>query len=186
MNGRSIVRAAALAAVVTLLPTAAAHAASPVPSATTAPTPTTTIVPATSTDLPKGHANYTTQGSGQAVAPASLAQAAAASWVCTVYASDPRKAGIFIDGDGSQFCSGAGYAPQRFTVSVQRSRWYGWQGMHSQSSSWSSSSFSELYGVGYDCSGDGTYTYRIVTTGKAAGGTSTGSVQSLNYLRVSC
>lgn len=88
--------------------------------------------------------------------------------------------------DGSQFCSGSGYAATKITVKVQRHRWYRWQTMRSQSTGWSSSGFIELVDVGYDCSGDGTYTYRIVTTGYANGGLYSQSVQSLNYLRVSC
>lgn len=111
---------------------------------------------------------------------------ARASWVCTVYASDPRRSDVFIEGDGSQFCSGSGYAATKITVKVQRHRWYGWQTMRSQSTGWSSSGFIELVDVAYDCSGDGTYTYRIVTTGYANGGLYSQSVQSLNYLRVSC
>lgn len=74
----------------------------------------------------------------------------------------------------------------RFEVLVQRERWYGWQTVHAQWTPWGSSAFRELVDVAYDCSGDGTYTYRMVSTGEAAGGTSTGSTQSLNYLRKSC
>ena len=39
---------------------------------------------------------------------------------------------------------------------------------------------------GYDCDGDGTFTYRLVTTGWAAGGAYSQNVQSLNYVRFSC
>lgn len=138
-------------------------------------------VAAFDTDLPKGSVRQ-----AQSPTPRAQRYATAASWVCTVYSSDPRKSGIFLEGDGSQFCSGAGFAATKITVKVQRSRWYGWQTVRTQITSWSSASFRELVDVAYDCSGDGTYTYRIVTTGYANGVTYSQSVQSLNYLRVSC
>lgn len=157
-----------------LLIPAPSSGAAPAPETKT-PSPSVQTVAAFDTDLPKGKA--TTEPTGQS---------AAAAWVCTVYSSDPRKSGIFVEGDGSQFCSGAEFAATKITVKVQRSRWYGWQTMRTQSTSWSSAAFQELIDVAYDCSGDGTYTYRIVTTGYANGGAYSQSVQSLNYLRVSC
>jgi hypothetical protein len=53
------------------------------------------------------------------------------------------------------------------------------------SGSWTSATQQTLQPF-YDCSGDGTYTYRIVTDAYAQSGLYTQSVQSLNYLRVAC
>lgn len=141
------------------------------------------LVPAWSKDLPAGEAQM--EGATNVPVQRAITQAAPA-WVCTVYSSDPRKSGVFVEGDGSQFCSGTGYAATKITVRLQRSRWYGWQTMRTESTSWGSARFLELVDVAYDCSGDGTYTYRMVTTGYANGGAYSQSVQSLNYLRVRC
>lgn len=135
-------------------------------------------IPAYDRDLPVGKAALPRSS---AASPA----AALASWVCTVFASDPWKNGSEIEGDGWQSCSGAGYAPSHIKVSIQRSRWYGWQTMWSYTSPWTSDDWDSAT-VWYDCSGDGTYTYRVVTTGWAQSGRYSQSVQSLNYLRVSC
>ena len=140
---------------------------------------TTQSIPAYDRDLPVGKSAL------QRSSAASPAAALAAAWVCTVYASDPWKSGSEIEGDGWQSCSGAGYAPSHIKVSIQRSRWYGWQTMWSYTSPWTSADWDSAT-VWYDCSGDGTYTYRVVTTGWAQGGQYSQSVQSLNYLRVSC
>ncbi len=170
------------AALLAFLVPVPASGASPVTKAGTNPVAVTTVA-AFDPDLPMGQAGVT---QSKKPSPERATSVAAAAWVCTVYSSDPRKSGIFVEGDGSQFCSGAGFAATKITVQVQRSRWYGWQTMRTQSTSWSSASFQELVDVAYDCSGDGTYTYRIVTTGYANGGAYSQSAQSLNYLRVSC
>ena len=53
------------------------------------------------------------------------------------------------------------------------------------SGTWSAANLDESYPQ-YYCKGKGTETYRIVTTGWAQGGQYGQSVQSLNYLRVTC
>lgn len=127
-------------------------------------------------DQPKGQADYSGAGAEQR---------AAAPWNCTVVTDDPHKFANTIDGEASQFCSGVGWAPQRIVVSIQRLRWYGWQTVASRDSGdvWVDFVSRDLL---YDCGGTGTYTYRVVGTGYAAGGTRSLSVQSQNTLRVAC
>jgi hypothetical protein len=57
--------------------------------------------------------------------------------------------------------------------------------MWSYTSPWTSADWDSAT-VWYDCSGDGKYTYRVVTDGFAVGGVYSQSVQSENYLTVSC
>jgi hypothetical protein len=108
-----------------------------------------------------------------------------ADWVCTVYASDPWNSGDEVEGDGWQTCSGAGYAPARVAIKIQRSRWYGWETMYTYISDWTSANHDEAT-VWYDCSGEGIHDYRIVTTGYAQGGSYYQDVQSENYLHMNC
>jgi hypothetical protein len=141
--------------------------------------PTVSIVPATATDMPIGKTTFGPSG----VSAGGFN--AAATWVCTVYADDIWKSGEWAEGEGSQWCSGAGYGPQMIRTQIQRGRWWGWETVKTDTSSWTSAYFLTLL-PGYDCDGDGTYTYRLVTTGWAAGGRYSQDVQSLNYVRFSC
>lgn len=68
---------------------------------------------------------------------------------------------------------------------IQRQRWWGWETVKTDTSSWTSYRWLQLE-PGYDCSDDGTYTYRLVTTGWAANGRYSQNVQSLNYVRFEC
>jgi hypothetical protein len=172
---RLIALAASMAAVVLLMPSPAKADG----KQDAAKTPVVSIVPATATDMPKGKAAF---GPNAASANGSKALA---SWVCTVYASDIWKSGEWAEGEGSQFCSGAGYSPMMIRTQIQRSRWYGWETVKTDTSSWASGYMVTLL-PGYDCDDDGTFTYRLVTTGWAQGGAYAQDVQSLNYVRFSC
>lgn len=134
-----------------------------------------TIVPAHSTDMPTGKATF---GSDTAAA-------ADARWVCTVYASDIWRDGDWAEGEGSQFCSGVGYSPIMIRTQIQRSRWFGWETLKVDTSSWHNGYMITLL-PGYDCDGDGNHEYRLVTTGWAEGGRYSQDVQSLNYVRFTC
>jgi hypothetical protein len=138
-----------------------------------------TLVPATATDMPVGKATF-----GPGAGSASISNATA-SWVCTVYASDIWQDGDWAEGEGSQFCSGTGYSPQMIRTQIQRSRWFGWETLKIDTSSWTSGYMVTLL-PGYDCSDDGNHEYRLVTTGWAEGGLYSGEVQSLNYVRFTC
>jgi hypothetical protein len=129
--------------------------------------------------MPIGKATF-----GQNTASASDSKTAA-PWVCTVYASDIWKDGEWAEGEGSQFCSGSGYSPMMIRTQIQRDRWWGWETVKTDTSSWSSGYMVTLL-PGYDCDGDGTFTYRLVTTGWAQGGAYSRDVQSLNYVRFTC
>ncbi len=137
------------------------------------------FAPATATDMPIGKATF-----GPNTASASDSKAAA-RWVCTVYASDIWKDGEWAEGEGSQFCSGSGYTPHMIRTQIQRHRWWGWETVKTDTSSWTSGYMVTLL-PGYDCDGDGTFTYRLVTTGWAQGGAYSQDVQSLNYVRFTC
>ncbi|MFF5225312.1 hypothetical protein [Dactylosporangium sp. NPDC000521] len=174
---RFAVSVAAMAAGILLLPSAA-EAASGKEDAV-AKAPTVSIVPATATDMPKGKTAF---GPDAASPSGSIV---AADWVCTVYASDIWQSGDWAEGEGSQWCSGSGWGPQMIRTQIQRERWWGWETVKTDTSSWTTAYFLTLL-PGYDCDGDGTYTYRLVTTGWAAGGSRSQDVQSLNYVRFSC
>lgn len=146
------------------------------------------LIPAFDNDLPKGSAPFAPGliAGSASLAPTATTQAAAAPWVCSVYASDPWKSGIFITGDGTQTCTGTGYAPAKINVTIQAYKALGfWTNRKVGSGSWSAATQQTLQPY-YDCTGDGTYTYRIITDAYAQGGVYTQAVQSLNYLRVSC
>lgn len=137
-----------------------------------------TYVPATSTDMPTGSATFTSNST-------TTDNAAAAAWVCTIYASDIWRDGDWAEGEGSQFCSGSGYAPHMIRTQIQRHRWFGWETMKIDTSSWTYGYMVTLL-PGYDCSDDGNHLYRLVTTGWAEGGRRSREVQSLNYVRFDC
>ena len=143
--------------------------------------PTVSIVPATATDMPIGKATY----APTAAAAADQSASAAASWVCTVYADDIWQSGDWAEGDGSQICSGVGFAPEKIRTQIQRHRWWGWETVKTDSTGWSSSNIRTLLPA-YDCSDDGTFTYRLVTTGWAQNGAYSQDVQSANDVRFTC
>lgn len=107
------------------------------------------------------------------------------AWNCTAYASDPSKVRLQIRGEGSQFCSGVGWSPQKVRVQIQRQRWWGWQTVSSSESGYQYNDFITR-APAYNCFETGTYAYRIVTTGWVQGGARSVSAQSMNYLRTTC
>jgi hypothetical protein len=152
-----------------------------------------TLIPAITHDLPLSGQSYTASSHQKGFTTSRHARLAApdapdASWNCTVYASDPfwSDYGYVIGGEGSQFCSGTGWAQERVRVAVQ---WYLGAGLWSNrardGSSFTSSDTSG-WTTYYDCSGTGTHTYRIVVDGYARSGNSSQSVQSENDARLTC
>jgi len=91
----------------------------------------------------------------------------------------------WAEGDGSQICSGVGFAPEKIRTQIQRHRWWGWETVKTDSTGWSSSNIRTLLPA-YDCSDDGTFTYRLVTTGWAQNGAYSQDVQSANDVRFTC
>jgi hypothetical protein len=74
---------------------------------------------------------------------------------------------------------------QRLAISIQRQRWYGWQTLDTEYTAYTSSYWvSDV--MWYDCYNSGTWTYRVIVTGYAAGGRYGKTVQSANYLRTTC
>jgi hypothetical protein len=141
------------------------------------------LVPAFDHSLPVG---TTSIGSGAAQPGALTSATATASWVCTIYASDPWFTPPEIEGDGWQSCTGAGYSPTHIKVTIQAYMGLGlWNARYSYTSPWTSSNWDQAT-VYYNCTGHGRYTYRIVTDGWAQGGLYHSAVQSLNYLQVTC
>ncbi len=108
----------------------------------------------------------------------------AGEWVCTVYASDPRKNGDFIEGDGSQSCVGAGFGPTELEVVIQRYRgmwlWETVKSMRTEGAPYLTQP------IAFDCRGQGSQLYRIVATGKAEGGRYSQSVRSEEEKRFVC
>jgi hypothetical protein len=150
-------------------------------STSTGTKPVVNLIPAFSTDLPL---------SGASLRPAPSADvnsaAALASWVCSIYASDPSKFANTIEGEGWQSCTGSGWSPQRLKVTLQKYKGLGfWNNLTVRDSGNAYVNFVHGDFI-YDCSGLGTQTYRVVTDGYAVGGLYHKAVQSLNYLRVSC
>jgi hypothetical protein len=121
-----------------------------------------------------------------------VAAQVAASWYCSVYADDPRHAlddqGYqIIEGYGFQSCTGVGWQLQRYKIQVQQYRGWGhWATKTSWPSEWTNTSFVSRTQWWRCASGTGKQTYRIVSTGWAEGGRYGLSVQSENYLRVTC
>lgn len=139
-------------------------------------------IPAFDSDLPTGSVAYT----ASAPATGSKTLAATASWVCTVYASDPWITGTIVYGDGWQSCTGSGYLQTSLKVTIQTYMGLGlWKNRASLSTSYTNYAWLERYPQ-YNCSGIGTYTYRIVTDGWAVYTSYHQAVQSLNYHRYSC
>lgn len=180
MRTRGILAGALAVAFVALGLTPTAAVAAPGDSADAPTRAVATTVPAWDKDLPTKEAPVTTantSGSGEA--------GTLADWVCTVYASDPDHNGTYLSGHGWQSCSGSGYTPAKVDVQIQRSRWYGWETVSSASGNWEYDNWQELWDY-YECAGTGTHDFRVVATGYAQFGAYSQSVQSLNYLRLSC
>jgi hypothetical protein len=180
LSTRRILWGVLVGVAVALGPTSTA-VAMPGDSGTSSPTKVATLVPAWDQDLPAGEAAvpHTATGNGSGDV------GTLASWVCTVYASDVDHNGTYLAGNGWQSCAGSGYTPAKIDVKIQRSRWYGWETMSSASGNWEFDSWQELWTY-YECTGTGTHDFRVVSTGYAAGGAYSQSVQSLNYLRINC
>lgn len=151
--------------------------ASPTENPSPAPAPTVTLVPATDHDLPLGRVTMgPTASKSSAVSPD-------ASWSCSIFASDPQDYGVDVAGTGWQSCTGTCNQPQEAIVQVQRETGFlSWTNAGSDSTGWTTADRAETTAYGTCVSG----TYRIVTTGLANGGAYDDSVQSLNYLDVSC
>jgi hypothetical protein len=143
------------------------------------------VVPAFARDLPIGTARFgpstTSSSSG-----ASTLSASAATWICSVYASDPYLSQSLVGGDGWQSCTGAGFQQTALRVTIQTYWGLGlWKDRSSQMTNWTNYSWLERHPQ-YSCSGMGVYTYRVVTDGWAVYGNYHQAVQSLNYYRFYC
>ena len=144
--------------------------------------PVITLIPAFDNDLPLS--GYQLQASDQHGTDAAVTPSA--EWVCSIYASDPTKFANTIEGEGWQSCAGSGWAPQLVRVTLQKYMGLGfWNNLTRVDSGWVYIDFVHRDFI-YNCSGLGTQTYRVVTDGYAVGGLYGASVQSLNYLRVTC
>lgn len=107
---------------------------------------------------------------------------------CTIFASDPRKEGGVIAGDGSQSCSAA--VDQAITVTLQQYRGWGFWRTKAQVHAAEVTDFLARR-VAWMCDGTGSgwQTYRIVTDGSFTdwdGTRYSAVVQSEHYLNVFC
>lgn len=167
------------AAAATLIALAAATPAQAATGAAAPKRPTVTLIPAFDKDLPLSGAQLHATAKPGTVTPM-------ASWVCSIYASDPTKFANTIEGEGFQSCAGSGWAPQNVRATLQKYKGFGfWNNLTRVEWGYTTIDFIDVNFI-YDCSGLGTQTYRVVTDGYAVGGLYSSSVQSLNYLRVSC
>ncbi len=111
-----------------------------------------------------------------------------ATTTCTIFASDPRKEGGVIAGDGSQACGRV--VDQAITVTLQQYRGFGvWRNKAQVHASGVTDFLARRAAWRCDGTGSGTQTYRIVTDGRftdLGGATYSSVVQSANYLRVFC
>lgn len=138
------------------------------------------MIPAFDDDLPLSGETFA------ATAASKSASLAAASWVCSVYASDPTKFANTIEGEGFQSCAGAGWGPQRLKVTIQRYLGLGaWQNKASIDSGNVWIDFVQRDRI-YNCAGTGSQQYRVISDGWAVNGAYHLAVQSANYLRVTC
>jgi hypothetical protein len=90
-----------------------------------------------------------------------------------------RRTGNNIVGFGGFYgCSTQAYA----NLELQRHRWWGWQTLKSWSGTMNPGQTYTL--PGYNCSGNGTYTYRTIMTGRNNGGSPT--FKESGHLRTTC
>jgi len=177
LRALSILAGAAAVVAVGATPALAAEPSAP------GTTPVIEIVPAFDNDLPLS--GLALSATGLQARPNSVVTPAA-DWVCSIYASDPTKFANTIEGEGFQSCSGINWSPQRVKVTLQRYLGLGfWNNLTIVDSGYVYINFVQRDFI-FDCSTQGTQTYRVVTDGFAVGGLYSASVQSLNYLRVAC
>ncbi|MDP8961943.1 MAG: hypothetical protein M3N32_10050 [Actinomycetota bacterium] len=140
------------------------------PRPASAQSPLFELIPAFDTDLPT--ARVTT----------------ASTILCTIYASDPDKPGLWIHGEGSQQCSLP--TQQGIVVSIQMYRGLGyWLTKRSVPAEGRSDFLHREVFWGCDGTGAGWQTYRIVTSGwfrDVNNARYRASVQSQNYGRFFC
>lgn len=147
--------------------------------------PSAVLVPACDTDLPTGSIKVTS--SDIALLTTNGVIPNTASWVCTVYASDPWENLGRIYGDSANFCSGAGYQPIYLHQAILQYRGFGiWATKASRTTDAYYHSYLDYTGYWTCAKGTGNQLYRVVTTGYAEGTNFQKSVQSENYLRVTC
>lgn len=169
----------------------ATHSSSPPPEAvpgdqtcidTTGDEVCVEYIPAFSADMPVSAVTYS-----NADAQVTSEEATLMSFInCTIWADNPVKHGSWIDGDGDQLCTQA--TDQTLKVTLQRHSWGSvWNNLDSTPKSGYTDYLHAF--AAFDCTGQGTRTYRVITDGsfRDIGGTwYSASVQSGQYLRVSC
>lgn len=155
------------------------------------------VIPAFDHDFPVGKTSYRPSVTGKAPMMRDKPAVPAQEFICSVYASDPyiedgettssgQELAYVMGGDGSQACSGSGWQNQKITVAIQTYIGLGfWDNRVVVPTNWSAEPFIDESAY-WDCTGSGTQTYRIVTTGWAASGDYGASVQSQNDMRVTC
>lgn len=148
-------------------------------------------------DLPRGAATYYQGEDGKVVVdddvvvtrePDGAITMSSSSWTCTIYVSDPSQSGLDIDGNGWQYCWGPDVLQTRIRIAIQKHGWGPfWNNISRRlDTDWQDTNFLSRGHTGLCQSG--TNTYRVVLDGfvRHTGGTASASVQSLNYLTVTC
>jgi len=111
-----------------------------------------------------------TASAAPAPAPAPVAESTAevAADYCQVDSAVPLKFGAnVISSYGRQTCYGD-YHPQRITVQLERSRWYGWEEVGRCQTQWTNEAITHCSTGSYICTGQ--YEYRTRVLGEARSG----------------
>lgn len=108
-----------------------------------------------------------------AAEPVAEPTAQVAADYCELYAAPPTKFGAnVISSYGRQTCYG-NYGPQRISVELERSRWFGWEVVGSCRTAWTNEQITHCTTGSYTCTGQ--YEYRTRSFGEARSGAFTGT-----------
>jgi hypothetical protein len=152
----------------------------PSASAATGVRPVFKIIPAFGKDLPLSGS----QTSSSTTSSSTTSSAPLAAWVCTAYAGDPTLFATTFQGEGFQSCTGSGWSPQKIRVTLKKYMGLSfWNNLVTVDSGYTTNFSVDLFAY-FNCQGQGTQTYRVITDGYAAGGAYYAAVQSAGYLWV--
>jgi hypothetical protein len=150
--------------------------------------PNLSLIPAFDHDLPFSNGQSLTSSSiiSNPLSIPALPSTAATSWTCSVFARAPFISGRAVFSEGSQTCSGSGWAAQRIRVTVQKYLGLGyWNNLATIDSGPVFAYYTDQI-INFNCSTLGVQTYRTVVDAYAANGAAYQAFQSDVYLRSSC
>lgn len=106
-----------------------------------------------------------------------LSQSVEAAATCQLHLGPTSRSGNTITGYGSQESCGT---QGRSTLTIQRSRWFGWEDLVSSTVTGSGH---DVF-VRYNCSGTGTHEFRTIHTGRTISGSP--NFKESNHITVTC